>query len=178
MAFSDPEHNIEQFRVQFGQQVADFGAGSGFYTFALAKAVGPHGRVYALEVQKDLVAKIKSDAAVKSFANVEVLWCDIEKLGGSKLKDHSLDAVVVSNVLFQAPDKETLAGEAARIVKPGGKLLLVEWKDSSTVGPQQDELVGEVMARDIFERAGFIYDSAISAGDHHYGMVFSYKAKK
>ncbi len=97
MAFSDPTSNIEQFSLQYGMRVADFGAGSGFYSLAAARAVGPHGHVYALDVQKDLLAKIKNDAVKANLANIEVLWADVEKPGGSKLKDRSLDAVIISN---------------------------------------------------------------------------------
>jgi len=176
MAFSDPQSNIEQFSLQYGMRVADFGSGSGFYTLAAARAVGPHGHVYAVDVQKDLLSKLKNDATKAGLANVEVLWGDIEKLGGSKLKEASLDALIISNCLFQMPDKNTPAMEARRVLKPGGKVLVIDWADSfGGMGPQADMLVSQDKVRDIFEKAGFVSDSSIAAGDHHYGLIFKKK---
>ena len=60
--FSDPEKNIEQFSLGKGMHVADFGTGSGFYALAAAEAVGETGRVYAIDVQKDLLEKLKKEA--------------------------------------------------------------------------------------------------------------------
>ena len=177
MAFSDPTHNIEQFRIQYGMRVADFGAGSGFYSLAASRAVGPHGHVYAVDVQKDLLTKLKNDAMKAGLANVEVVWGDIEHLGGSKIREGSIDAVIMSNVLFQMPDKATPALEAKRILKPHtGKVLVVDWRDTgSGMGPQAEHLFSQDKAREVFEKAGFTFDSSIAAGDHHYGLVFKTK---
>jgi ubiquinone/menaquinone biosynthesis C-methylase UbiE len=60
--FSDPRSNIDQFRLDPGMIVADLGCGSGHYTFAIAKAVAPTGRVYAVDVQKDLLVRLKTEA--------------------------------------------------------------------------------------------------------------------
>ncbi|MBI2474518.1 MAG: methyltransferase domain-containing protein, partial [Candidatus Taylorbacteria bacterium] len=62
MSFSDPSHNVEQFDLQSGMTVADFGTGSGYYAFAAAKAVGDKGKVYAIDVQKPLLEKLKREA--------------------------------------------------------------------------------------------------------------------
>ena len=177
MAFSDPTHNIEQFSLQYGMRVADFGSGSGFYSIAAARAVGPHGHVYAVDVQKDLLSKLKNDAMKAGLVNIEVHWGDIEKLGGSKLKDASIDAVIMSNVLFQMPDKQTPVLEAKRILHPHtGKVLVIDWNDSGGgVGPQGSHLFSLDAARALFEKAGFSFDSSISAGDHHYGLIFRMK---
>ena len=67
--------------------VADLGAGSGHYTLAAAKKVGESGRVYAIEVQKDLLTRIKNLAQTEHINNVEVIWGDVENRGGTKLKD-------------------------------------------------------------------------------------------
>ena len=177
MAFSDPTSNIEQFSLQYGMRVADFGAGSGFYSLAAARAVGPHGHVYSIDVQKDILSKIKNDSIKAGLSNIEIHWGDIERLGGSKLKDSSIDAVIMSNVLFQMPDKQTPVLEAKRILHPKtGKILVVDWNDSSGgVGPQGEHLFPQDKARDLFEKAGFAFDSSISAGDHHYGLIFKMK---
>lgn len=171
--FSDPNHTIEQFELQSGARVADFGAGSGALAFIAARAVGEAGRVYTIEVQKELLERLKSEARAERLHNVEALWGDIERSNGTHLKPATVDAVLVSNVLFQAEDKPGLIAEANRILKPGGRLLLVDWSESfGGMGPQPAAVVPETAARELFLRGGFSLVKGINAGEHHYGMIF------
>ncbi len=168
--FSNPEHNVDQFDIYPGMSIADFGAGSGYYTIAGAKAVGGSGRVYAIEVQKDLLEKIKSQATHQHLQNIEYIWGDIEKLGGTRIKDASIDRVIASNVLFQLHDKKSFCNEIKRVLKPGGKALCIDWSDTSPLGPQS--LITTETAKELFHSAGFAFSSSINAGDHHYGLIF------
>lgn len=173
MAFTDPEHNIQQFGLKSGAKVADFGAGSGFYVFETAKAVGGAGKVYAVDIQKDLLEKIKNEAVKRGFSNVEIVWADVEKLGGTHFRNDTIDAVVISNILFQTEAKEAVVSEAKRILKPGGRVLMIDWSDSfGGMGPSIDNIFQAPKARALFEKAGFAFQSQIQAGDHHYGFIF------
>ncbi|MDO8590405.1 MAG: methyltransferase domain-containing protein, partial [bacterium] len=67
--FSDPQKNIEQFGLQPGGLVADLGSGAGFYTIAAARAVGNSGRVYAIDILKDMLQKIKNEAQRSGIHN-------------------------------------------------------------------------------------------------------------
>ncbi len=175
--FTNPEKNINELGVHDGMTVVDLGAGTGTYTMLLAERVGESGRVYAVEVQKDFLTNIKDSATERGFKNVEVLWGDIERPFGTKIKDGIADAVVVSNVLFQAEDKAGLIREAKRILKIGGKLLLVDWRDSfNSLGPVKDAVVPSHIAREMCEREGFALKKEFDAGEHHYAFVF-YKPK-
>ncbi len=170
--FTNPETNINQLGVHDGMTVVDLGAGTGAYTVILAERVGENGRVYAVEVQKDFLINIKNAAAAKGLKNVEVIWGDIEHLGGTKIKDGIADAVVISNVLFQAEDKSGLLREAKRILKIGSKLLLVDWKDSfNNLGPSKDSVIPASVARQMCEREGFVVKNEFDAGEHHYGII-------
>lgn len=170
--FTNPIQNINELGVYDGMIAADLGAGTGAYTIPLAERVGETGRVYAVEVQKDFLTNIKDAAAARGFKNVEVIWGDIEHVGGTKIKDASVDVVVISNVLFQAEDKKGLLLEAKRILKTGGKLLLVDWKDSfNNLGPAQDAVISAGVARTLCEHEGFVIKKEISAGEHHYGFI-------
>lgn len=172
MAFSDPQKNIEQFGLQDGVLVADLGAGAGAYTVAAALAVAPLGRVYAVEVQKEYLSKIKDVVSEAGLSNVDVLWGDIERSGKTKIGDRVVDAVIVANVLFQVEDKDGMTAEVKRILKPGGRVLLVDWKDSfDGMGPHSDEIISYDTAKKVFEDAGFIFVKDIDAGDNHYGFV-------
>jgi ubiquinone/menaquinone biosynthesis C-methylase UbiE len=171
--FSDPSKIIEQLDVQSGSRVADFGAGSGMYSFAVAKAVGEHGKVFAVEVQKELLGRLEREAHARKILNVEGIWGDIETAGGTHLTDNSCDAVVIANALFQVPDKNGLAREAARVLKSRGKLLVVDWSGSfGGTGPMPNAVVTAATARKIFESAGLAYERSVDAGAHHYGMIF------
>lgn len=174
--FTDPESNIRELGVYEGQTVVDLGAGTGVYTVLLADRVGESGRVYAIEVQKEFLTNIKTAAADRGLKNVEVIWGDIERFGGTKVKDEIADEVVVSNVLFQAEDKGGLMREVKRILKPQGKLLIVDWKDSfGNLGPSSDAVVSAAAAQELAEREGFVLKKIFDAGAHHYGLVL-YKA--
>ncbi len=173
MAFSDPEQNIAQFNLQHGAHVADFGAGSGFYTLAIARALGGGGKVYAIDVQKDLLARIKNEAQRQHLANVEVLWADVEKIGGTKLHDASLDAVVASNIMFQLTDRRNFIEEIKRILKAKGKVMVIDWSDAAgTLGPKPENIIRQDSVRELFLHAGFVFESSIAAGNHHYGLIF------
>lgn len=171
-AFTNPENNIRELGVHEGMIVADLGAGTGAYTVPLAELVGESGRVYAVEVQKDFLSNIKNAAATQGLKNVELIWGDIERPLGTKIKEGSADAVVISNVLFQAEDKAGLLREANRILKTGGKMLLVDWKESfGGLGPSKESVVPADTARKMCEEQGFVLKKDFDAGEYHYGLV-------
>lgn len=152
--------------------VADIGAGSGFYTFAASKIVGGNGRVYAIDIQKELLSKIKNEAIKKHLPNIEVIWGNAESPGGTKLRDNSVDAVIASNIFFQVENKQAFVHEAKRILKPKGRLLFIDWRGTSQgLGPKTNEVTASSVHA-IFETAGFKKESEWHAGSHHYGIIF------
>ncbi|OJI08681.1 MAG: hypothetical protein COV08_03270 [Candidatus Vogelbacteria bacterium CG10_big_fil_rev_8_21_14_0_10_49_38] len=174
MAFADPRANLQQLNLSPGQTVVDFGAGTGAYALAAAGLVGSEGRVYAVEIQKELLAHLKQTAINQNFRNIELVWGDIEQAGGTGLSDHLADAVVASNVLFQAKSMYTLALELKRLLKPGGKALVVEWSESfGGTGPAPADVVASETVKQTFSSAGLSFVSEFSAGDHHYGLIFT-----
>jgi ubiquinone/menaquinone biosynthesis C-methylase UbiE len=161
MPFTDPERNLSNLHLGPGMKVADFGAGSGFYAIPLADRVGGTGRVFAIDVQKELLAKIRNESRKRGYHNVEVVWGDLDKLGGTKLANMSVDTVLVSNVLFQSESQITLLREAKRVLKPGGEMLLIDWT----------KFIPETKARELVESVGFKIEHSFNAGDHHYGLL-------
>lgn len=171
--FSQPQQNVRELGVDPGTIVADFGAGSGHYVFALADAVEESGTVYAIDVQQELLTKIKKDAEMNKLKNVKIIWADVEEEKGSTLQSESVDRVVMSNILFQLEDKLGAFREAARILKKGARLLVVDWVDSfGGLGPQPGHVVPPQKARAFAESAGFVFERDIPAGAHHYGMIY------
>lgn len=168
--FSDPSSNLAKLGLTEGMKVADIGAGSGFYTLIAAKQVGSTGRVYAVDVQKDLLERIRSTGSTQGFHNIEVVWGNAEKIGGSKIRESLIDRAIASNVLFQIEKPDEFVLEIKRILKPGGKVLVVDWSEVSMLGPKT--VVSSLKAQAMFEKAGFKLDQSFNAGDHHYGFVF------
>lgn len=170
--FSEPEKNIEQIGLQEGDVVADLGAGPGAYSIAAAKALNGTGRVYAIDVQKNLLTTLKSNVRDAEVGNVEALWANIEKIGGTKLRESTVDVVILSNVLFQVEDKKTVIEEAKRILKPGGRILVIDWSAShGHMGPTPEKVFKELDAKDLLEKLGLTVERHISAGNYHYGIV-------
>lgn len=171
--FSDPVKNIEQCGIQAGMDIADFGSGSGHYSIAAGRALMSTGRVYAIDAQKDLLTKLKNSSVKEGLYNIEVVWGDVEKPNGVKLRDASVDLVFICNLLFQLEDKAGAIKEAKRILKPGGRVLIVDWSSSfGGIGPAHGAVVKKEKAKEMFEKAGFSMDREISAGAHHYGFIF------
>jgi len=166
--FTSPVKNLKALELRDNDIVADLGAGTGFYSVPLGVMV-PKGKVYAVEINKDFLMTIKNKVEEAHLNNVEIIWGNIEKLGGTKIQDSVVDAVVASNVLFQVESKEQFILEVKRILKPEGKALLIDWSESSIMGGTA--IVPKNKAREMFEKKGFIFERDINAGEHHYGMI-------
>lgn len=173
-SFSVPHENVLQLGLREGMKVGDFGAGTGHYSRAAAAIVGHSGRVYAIDVQEEILKHIKLNTHDHHQGIVETIWGDIEKSGGTHLRDQSLDAIILANTLFQIENRFGLLGEMRRVLKPGGKLLVVDWAGSyGGMGPVSEKVVTEHAAEDFFIGGGFHKVKSFRAGPHHYGIVFT-----
>lgn len=171
--FLEPEKVVSHFHLRPGDKVADFGAGSGNFLKALSRAVGAEGKVYALEIQKQLVDTLGRNAAESHLSNVEPIWCDLEAPGGTKLADGLLDTGMLANTLFQLQNKEVALTEIARTIRKGGKFFVCDWTESfAGLGPSGAEVVDANMAKELVGNAGFVFERDFPSGDHHYGLVF------
>ena len=171
--FANPAKNVAQMGIATGMKVADFGAGSGAYTLALASLVGGSGHVYAIEVQQDLLKRIKNEVDKQGFKNVDVIWGDFERPNGSKLADSCVDMVLLSNTLFQLDDKRGAILEANRTLRPGGQLVIVDWSESfGGMGPQKTDVITKEKAQELCDAVGLSFIREFEAGAHHYGLIY------
>ncbi|MEI7480401.1 MAG: methyltransferase domain-containing protein [bacterium] len=171
--FSDPQKIIDQLFLTKGQVVIDMGSGTGFYTKAAAKAVGSTGHVYAIDLQIDLLRRLKKEAQASNLENVQIVFADLEKPMSTKVKDSIADLVIIANLLFMIKNKEVILAEAKRVLKPGGRLLVVDWQESfGGIGPQFESVIDRKEAQKLGEASGFTFNSDIEAGSHHYGLIF------
>ncbi len=172
--FSDPRENVLQLGLHEGMKVGDFGAGSGHYARAAAAIVGQGGRVYAIDVQEDVLKHLKLNTHEMHQGIIETVWGDIEKPGGTHLRDQSLDAVILANTLFQIENRSGFLEETKRVLKRDGKLMLVDWAGSyGGMGPSPEKVVSEHAAEEFFINGGFHKVKSFRAGPHHYGILFT-----
>ena len=137
---------------------------------------GKEGKVYAVDVQKDLLDKLKNEANREHLTNIEIIWGNIEKIGGTKIRDGLCDVAIASNVFFQVEDRKGFAGEVYRILKPTGRLFFIEWADSfGGIGPTPETVFGKKEAEKFFPQNGFVVEKEVSVGSHHYGLVIRKK---
>lgn len=171
--FADPLTNVRQLGIEPGMTVADFGAGAGAYTLPLAAAVGGRGQVYAVEIQKELLSRLEREVESRKIGNIGFVWGDFETVGGSKLDDASVDLVLLSNTLFQLAGLYQVSLEVKRVLKPDGRVAVIEWSDSfAGLGPKPDQVVRPETVKQVFAEAGLNLIKEFPAGDHHYGLIF------
>jgi ubiquinone/menaquinone biosynthesis C-methylase UbiE len=168
----DPFIALEKAGIREEMRVADFGVGPvGHFLFPAAKLVGPKGRVYGVDVMKSVLESIHSRVKLAGSDNIEMVWGDFERPGGSRLPDHSMDMVAMISVLHSVNMPSALT-EAKRVLATGGILLAIEWKAAGTlIGPPPQK---RVLRDDVVvacEQAGFQLVKEFEAGPSHYGLV-------
>ena len=168
--FLTPDHLVRELSLKPGDRVADLGSGAGAYTIALAREVGDIGQVFAVDVHREALHTLASTLERQKLLNVEMLWADIEK--GIPIDAYSLDAVVMSNVLFQLEDIGAALSYVSKIVKPEGTLLVIDWSSSHAgAGPHPSHVVTEERAEEIVQKHGFRILKRLPAGDFHYAFI-------
>lgn len=172
--FSNPQTIVSQLTLAPGSTVADLGAGTGAFSFPLAAKVGPTGKVYACEVQADIMSRLESEIRDHGTTNIIPVHANIELLQGTRLRDASVDWVVLANVLFQVEDRDTCLEEIKRILKPEGAVLLIDWTESfGNLGPHTDHVINQSAAETLFTKHGLrMTPAVIDGGSHHYAVVF------
>jgi ubiquinone/menaquinone biosynthesis C-methylase UbiE len=121
-----PEQLIERSGVKKGMQVLDLGCGSGAFTTFLARAVGEKGKVYALDIQADMLKQLErklSKPENKDIKNIKLIEGNAYEL---PFDDGSLDLVNMVTVLQEISDRNKALHEVKRVLKPGGLFAVTE----------------------------------------------------
>lgn len=173
MRFLSPKQVITPLKITPGQKVADFGCGKGSYVFELSDKVTNSGLVYAIDIHKALLLKIAKEAEVENITNVRTLWADLEQISGTGIESNSLDAIVISNVLFQISDKGSFVKEIIRTIKQNGQVLVIDWSmDNSIRYTSSDVAISEDSIKELFTEDTFELLQKVEAGDHHHGYIY------
>lgn len=122
-AWQRPSEVMDALAIKPGSVVADVGAGGGYFTFRLAARVGQKGKVYAEDILKEEVTKIRTRAAKEGLAQIEAI------LGTSndpRLPPESLDVVLVVNAYHEMREHDAMLQGMYRGLKPGGLLAIID----------------------------------------------------
>lgn len=110
--------------VKPGDTVVDIGCGPGFFSIPMATMVGPGGRVVAVDLQQGMLDLARAHADRKGVSDrIKFHLCQQDSL---ELEGMAADFVLLFYVLHEIPDKESLFGQLARVLKPGGRVFLCE----------------------------------------------------
>ena len=168
--FLTPVHLVKELYLKPADRVADIGCGTGVYAIALSREVGEMGQVYAVDVHRDALHTLSGVLDKQGILNVEMIWADIEK--GIPIDAYSLDALVMSNILFQLDNIDSALSHVAKLLKPEGQLLIVDWSGShSGIGPHPSHVVLEERAISLVQKHGFRVLKRLPAGDYHYALI-------
>ncbi len=173
-----PQQLMETVGVGEGMSVADLGCGAaGFFVLQSGKMVGKDGRVYAVDIQKSVLESVDSKARLEGLANVVPVWSNLEIIGATKILEHSLDCAYLISTIHQSNQPGKMFVEAKRLLKPIGKLLLVDWKkEAAPFGPAPDKRVSKEDAVRLAQEAGFVLAGEFTPGPYHYGFIFTVQA--
>ncbi len=177
--FLHPKKHSKHFLISEGMSVVDMGSGSGHFTLEVAERVGPHGKVYAIEIQPELVNKVAADARGAGHTHVRVIHADLEKKpNGTTLKDKIADRVLLINTLSQINDKIGVLEEAKRLLAHKGALVVIDWRPASGSPWPDHHLLHPDQAKALLKKAGFEEVLEIELPHHHYGFIARKIVKK
>lgn len=170
----NPEKILKKIKIGFGDKVADFGCGgAGFFTLATAKMVGQDGIVYAVDVLKPVLAAIESKAFLNGVKNIKTIWSNLEVYQATHIPDQAVDLGMLINVLFQGTKKLDMLKECARIVKKGGRFVIIDWKSiGAPFGPPAKMRIPEEKIREMAKMLNLKEEEFFDAGTYHYCFIF------
>ena len=154
-------------------KIADFGCGNGHYAAAAGILVGSSGEVFALDILEEALSQTAALARLSGAHNVSTRQCNLEKFGGCNLPETSCDLVIASGILHQTENRDNVLKEAYRVLKTGGRILVVEWQKNSPFGPVVADRLDVISARQLLEKQGFRPGFDLPAGSFHYALLYT-----
>ncbi len=147
-----PDEVVRALDLKPGQTVVDIGAGTGYFTRRFARAVGPAGMAIGVDIEPGMVAYMKADAAKLKLANYQAR---LVRADDPELAPHSADVIFFCAVLHHIGDRVAYLRKLKPALKPGGRVVVVDFKQTSPKGPppamriSREEMVAQ------FRQAGF-----------------------
>jgi ubiquinone/menaquinone biosynthesis C-methylase UbiE len=143
-----PDEVVDKLGLKAGEAVADLGAGSGYFTLRLARAVGPAGKVYAVDINPGMLDYVQGRTKEAHLANIQLVLAEPHD---PKLPAASVDLIFICDTLHHISDRAVYYPLLARALRPGGRLVNVDfYKKPLPVGPPvtmkiaKEEMIEEV----------------------------------
>lgn len=149
----NPDLALDALGIRPGMVVADIGAGTGYMSLRIAKRVGPTGKVYANDLQPDMLRRLRENAARAKIANIETV---LGEEADPKLPPGQMDLVLLVDVYHEFSEPQKMLRKIRETLKPDGRLVLLEYRKedpSVPIRPEHKMSVAEV--RTELEAEGF-----------------------
>ena len=122
-----PARVIKALRLESGMKIADLGSGTGYFTFRLVEAVGDAGKVYAVDIDEEMNASVDQQAIQKHVENVQTVLA----VEHDPLIPEKVDLIFSVNTYHHLKDRSTYFRNAARYLKPGGRVAIIDFREGA-----------------------------------------------
>ena len=170
--WQQPGKVIAALQIRRGDRVADLGAGGGYFTFQLAAAVGPAGKVYAVDVDREMVELINDQAQKDSVNNVETI---LAKAGDPQLPTDGIDLIFTSNTYHHFEDRIAYFTRLRKYLAPRGRVAIIDFDRRAWFeGLLRHYTPSEFIKREM-EQAGYTLQQELNFLDRQSFLIFSLK---
>jgi ubiquinone/menaquinone biosynthesis C-methylase UbiE len=128
--WQEPQRVIRSLQIRPGAIIADLGAGSGYFTFLLAQAAGPAGKVFAVDVDQGMTRLVAEKAKERGAQNVEVI---LAKPDDALLPENGVDLVFTSNTYHHIENRVRYFAELRKVLRPDGRVAITEYDRRSWI---------------------------------------------
>jgi len=167
----EPDVALDALKLAQGSIVADVGAGSGYMTVKMAKRVGPTGKVYANDIQPQMLSMLRQRLDREKLTNVELV---LGTLDDPKLPANTLDLILMVDVYHEFSQPQQMLRRMRESLKPGGRLVLLEYrKEDPSIPIRPDHKMSVAEARMEVEAEGFTLGNVDERLPRQHILVFT-----
>jgi len=155
----NPDKAVSLLGLRPGMVVADVGAGVGYYTVKLAGKVGATGKVYATDIQPEMIRTLRQYVAKKGVTNVEPVLSTATATG---LPEGAVDLMILVDVYHEFSEPQKMLAALRRALKPGGRLVLLEFrKEDPNIPIREEHKMSVAEAKQELEAEGFALEKVL-----------------
>jgi SAM-dependent methyltransferase len=165
-----PDRALDLVGIEKGSTVADVGAGNGYITWRMAQRVGPAGKVYANDIQPEMLQMLRRNMRERKLENVETV---LSAFDDPKLPANAIDLIILVDVYHEFSEPEKMLRGMREALKPDGRLVLLEYRGEDPavpIRPEHKMTVAQVKAE--LEPEGFRLDKLIDALPRQHILIF------
>lgn len=167
--YTDPYHILRKAGLRRGRILVDLGCGTGFFSVPASRVTGSRGQVISLDFQLDMLSSLKAKLKAEAEANLELMLSDVLAV---PLRSASVNLVLMVDTFHEVERKAVFLREAWRILKPGSRIAVVDWKKvRMEIGPPWEERLTLDEVLSFLSQAGFRKSFTFEAGLYHYGVT-------